>query len=51
MLPDVRAAQALGVSIVHQEPQLVASLSVAENIGLGRLPIAPARCGWSTRGR
>ena len=38
VLPDVRAAQALGVSIVHQEPQLVASLSVAENIGLGRLP-------------
>ena len=38
VLPDVRAAQALGVSMVHQEPQLVASLSVAENIGLGRLP-------------
>ncbi|PYQ44286.1 MAG: sugar ABC transporter ATP-binding protein [Acidobacteria bacterium] len=37
-LPDVRSAQALGISIVHQEPQLVASLSVAENIGLGRLP-------------
>jgi ABC-type sugar transport system ATPase subunit len=44
-LPDVRAAQALGISIVHQEPQLVASLSVAENIGLGRLPhrAGPAR--------
>jgi len=38
VLPDARAAQALGVSIVHQEPQLVPSLSVAENIGLGRLP-------------
>jgi ABC-type sugar transport system ATPase subunit len=38
VLPGVRAAQDLGVSIVHQEPQLVASLSVAENIGLGRLP-------------
>jgi ABC-type sugar transport system ATPase subunit len=38
VLPDVRSAQALGISIVHQEPQLVASLSVAENIGLGRLP-------------
>jgi ABC-type sugar transport system ATPase subunit len=38
LLPDVRSAQALGISIVHQEPQLVASLSVAENIGLGRLP-------------
>ena len=38
VLPDVRAAQALGVSAVHQEPQLVASLGVAENIALGRLP-------------
>ncbi|HZM50621.1 MAG TPA: sugar ABC transporter ATP-binding protein [Vicinamibacteria bacterium] len=38
LLPDVRAAQALGVSAVHQEPQLVASLGVAENIALGRLP-------------
>jgi ribose transport system ATP-binding protein len=42
---DVRSAQALGISIVHQEPQLVASLSVAENICLGRLPYraGPAR--------
>src|SRR5438477_8062791 len=38
VLDEVKSAQALGVSIVHQEPQLVASLSVAENIGLGRLP-------------
>jgi ABC-type sugar transport system ATPase subunit len=37
-LPDVRAAQALGISIVHQEPQLVPTLGVAENICLGRLP-------------
>jgi ribose transport system ATP-binding protein len=45
VLPDVRSAQALGISIVHQEPQLVAGLSVAENIGLGRLPhrLGPAR--------
>jgi ribose transport system ATP-binding protein len=42
---DVRSAQALGISIVHQEPQLVASLGVAENICLGRLPhrAGPAR--------
>jgi ribose transport system ATP-binding protein len=37
-LGDVRAAQALGISMVHQEPQLVPSLSVAENVCLGRLP-------------
>src|SRR5712691_1798376 len=44
-LPDVRAAQALGISMVHQEPQLVPSLGVAENICLGRLPhrLGPAR--------
>src|SRR5436190_22878411 len=37
-LGTVRAAQALGISMVHQEPQLVPSLSVAENVCLGRLP-------------
>ena len=37
-LGHVRAAQDLGISMVHQEPQLVGSLSVAENVGLGRLP-------------
>jgi ABC-type sugar transport system ATPase subunit len=37
-LGDVRAAQALGISMVHQEPQLVPSVSVAENVCLGRLP-------------
>ena len=37
-LGSVRAAQALGISMVHQEPQLVPSLSVAENVCLGRLP-------------
>jgi len=35
---SVRAAQALGIGMVHQEPQLVPSLTVEENIALGRLP-------------
>jgi ABC-type sugar transport system ATPase subunit len=35
---SVRAAQALGIGMVHQEPQLVPSLSVEENVALGRLP-------------
>src|SRR4051812_10690927 len=34
----VSDAQALGIAIVHQEPQLIACLSVAENLRLGRLP-------------
>jgi ABC-type sugar transport system ATPase subunit len=44
-LPHVRAARDLGISIVHQEPQLVSSLGVAENVCLGRLPhgAGPAR--------
>ena len=32
------AAQAAGIAIVHQEPQVVGSLSVAENLVLGRMP-------------
>ena len=34
----VRAAQELGIGMVHQDPQLVPSLTVEENVGLGRLP-------------
>lgn len=37
-LPDVRAAEAHGIATIHQELNLVPSLSVAENICLGRLP-------------
>jgi ABC-type sugar transport system ATPase subunit len=50
-LGDVRAAQALGISMVHQEPQLVGSLSVAENVGLGRLPSRFGPLRWVDRGR
>ncbi len=32
------AALAAGIAIVHQEPQVVGSLSVAENLVLGRMP-------------
>ena len=39
-----RTADALhaGIAIVHQEPQVVGSLSVAENLVLGRMPRRPA---------
>jgi ribose transport system ATP-binding protein len=35
---DKRAAEAAGVQIVHQELNLISTLSVAENLMLGRLP-------------
>lgn len=37
-LPDVKAAEALGIATIHQELNLVPQLSVAENISLGRTP-------------
>lgn len=37
-LPTPKAAEALGIATIHQELNLVGSLSVAENIMLGRLP-------------
>src|ERR1700682_2784858 len=36
-LPDVRAAQALGISMVHQEPPLLPSLCGGEEMWLRRL--------------
>jgi len=38
---DPRKAQQLGIAFVHQELALVPQLSVAENIFLGRHPVAP----------
>ncbi len=37
-LPTPKAAEALGIATIHQELNLVGTLSVAENIMLGRLP-------------
>ncbi|MGP9604621.1 MULTISPECIES: sugar ABC transporter ATP-binding protein [unclassified Brachybacterium] len=37
-LPDVKAAEKLGIATIHQELNLVPQLSVAENITLGRTP-------------
>ncbi|ROO85002.1 monosaccharide ABC transporter ATP-binding protein (CUT2 family) [Actinocorallia herbida] len=41
-----RRARAAGVSIVHQKRTLVAGLSVAENLLLGRLPTRAGRVLW-----
>ena len=37
-LPDTKAAEAHGIATIHQELNLVPTLSVAENITLGRTP-------------
>jgi len=37
-IPDTKASEALGIATIHQELQLVSSLSLAENIMMGRLP-------------
>ncbi|NJJ03011.1 sugar ABC transporter ATP-binding protein [Corynebacterium coyleae] len=37
-LPDTKAAEAYGIATIHQELNLVPTLSVAENITLGRTP-------------
>lgn len=37
-LPDVKAAERLGIATIHQELNLVPTMSVAQNISLGREP-------------
>lgn len=37
-IPDTRASERLGIATIHQELNLVPTLSVAENIALGRMP-------------
>ena len=43
---DPRARRRLGIGYVHQEPALVAPLSAAENIFLGRHPARRALLAW-----
>ncbi|AGF73132.1 sugar ABC transporter ATP-binding protein [Corynebacterium halotolerans] len=38
VLPNTKAAEALGIATIHQELNLVPSMSVAENVLLGRTP-------------
>jgi ABC-type sugar transport system ATPase subunit len=47
VLPDPSHARSMGVATVFQEFSLVPSLSVAENIFLGRLPRRRAQVDWS----
>ena len=44
---DVREAEAAGIAVIHQELALIESLSVAENLFLGRLPQRAGRIDWS----
>jgi ribose transport system ATP-binding protein len=44
---DPQTARGLGVATFHQEFSLVPQLSVAENIGLGRLPGRASLVSWS----
>ena len=37
-LPTTKAAEALGIATIHQELNLVPTMSVAENVMLGRMP-------------
>lgn len=38
-IEGVRASQRLGISVIHQELSLVPTMTVAENIFLGRMPV------------
>lgn len=42
-IPNPRAAQALGISMIHQELNLMPHLTVAENVYIGREPRQAAR--------
>ena len=46
---NVREAEAAGIAVIHQEMALVESLSVAENLFLGRLPQRAGRMAGGAR--
>jgi ABC-type sugar transport system ATPase subunit len=43
---DPKTARELGIALVHQEPQLAESLTVGENIMMGRIPGRANLVGW-----
>ena len=45
---SAEAVQAKGISTVHQEVNLIPTLTIAENIYLGRQPIKRGRIDWAT---
>lgn len=45
---STEAVQAKGISTVHQEVNLIPTLTIAENIYLGRQPIKRGRIDWAT---
>lgn len=46
-LPNPRAAAALGIALIHQEPLTFPDLSVAENVFVGRQPVTGGRIDWN----
>lgn len=42
-IPNTKAAQSLGVSIIHQELNLIPDLTIAQNMFIGREPRKPLR--------
>ncbi len=47
-IPSPRAANALGIALIPQEPLTFADLSAAENIFVGRQPMRGGRVDWAT---
>jgi rhamnose transport system ATP-binding protein len=51
VVPSPHAATALGIALIHQEPQAFPDLSVAENIFVGSEPVRAGRIDWRTMER